>query len=822
MHKPWSKVLFILVALFSLAAWAAPEEAAGGLIQRLLPTQADKFVIETIPPENGKDVFEIESREGKIVLRGNNGVSLASALNWYLKYQCHCQVSWCGDQLNLPNPLPLPEKTRKVSPHTYRYAFNYCTFGYAMAFWDWPRWEREIDFMALHGINAPLSVTGAEVVYRNVYRDLGIPDAEIGKFIAGPPYLPWFLMNNLDGFGGPNPESWYLRQEALQKKILARERELGMKPVLTVFTGHVPAALKQKYPQAKIKGMAPWGGFRGGVQLLDPTDPLFLDIGARFMKETIRLYGTDHLYSADTFNEVDPPSTDPEYIKGMGQKVYQSMAATDPEAVWFMQGWLFLFSAKFWTQPRIDALLSGIPGDHIVILDLFGDGKPQWNRTNAFSGKPWIWGIINNWGGKQGMYGRLTTVGVELPKLLGNPAAGKLSGIGTLNEGNDNNPIVYEQLYEMAWHQQPLEVKAWVDHYVLARYGKDNPSAKKAWQLMHGQLYECKDTRHGPQGNFLAMVPPSLGKDGSNFSRASIFYDTGKICEALRLLLAASDDLGTVDTYRFDLVDLGRQMMSDLAQQKLHAELRAALAAKDAKRFDLAAAAYLEAIRDCDRLLRSHRMFQLGRYLKYPRAAGASDAENAQWERNARRLITQWGGSLAGYAQRQYGGLMADYNYGCWKILLDGESARLHGTKAQAESVGAFTETWINDRKPYPEEAEGDTIAIVRQILEKYSRPAASAAVATGAQPIVGKWSYTADGKKYVREFREDGSLHLCINGASHAGWKGFTWTEKDGEVSCRKADGTVFGKHRLQDPQTLLFIGEPHGPASREIDNRE
>jgi alpha-N-acetylglucosaminidase len=81
--------------------------AARGLLERWVPKQAGQFVLETIPTEGGDDVFEIESRGGKVILRGNNGVSLASALNWYLQKECHCDISWnCGDQLKLPKPLP--------------------------------------------------------------------------------------------------------------------------------------------------------------------------------------------------------------------------------------------------------------------------------------------------------------------------------------------------------------------------------------------------------------------------------------------------------------------------------------------------------------------------------------------------------------------------------------------------------------------------------------------------------------------------------------------------------------------------------------------
>ena len=82
-------------------------QSASELIKRLLPGHAEQFVCETIPADSGKDVFEIESQDGKIVLRGNSALSLAVALNWYLKYTCHCQVSLNGSQLNLPRGLPV-------------------------------------------------------------------------------------------------------------------------------------------------------------------------------------------------------------------------------------------------------------------------------------------------------------------------------------------------------------------------------------------------------------------------------------------------------------------------------------------------------------------------------------------------------------------------------------------------------------------------------------------------------------------------------------------------------------------------------------------
>ncbi len=117
----------------------------------------------------------------------------------------------------LPDQLPpLTKKERREAQVPLRYYLNYCTYSYTMAFWDWERWQKELDWMALHGINLPLAITGTEVVWREVLRKLNYSEQAIDDFIAGPAFLAWFLMNNLEGWGGPNPDSWYTQQTSLQ------------------------------------------------------------------------------------------------------------------------------------------------------------------------------------------------------------------------------------------------------------------------------------------------------------------------------------------------------------------------------------------------------------------------------------------------------------------------------------------------------------------------------------------------------------------------------------------------------------------------------
>ncbi len=202
-------------------------------------------------------------------------------------------------------------------------------------------------------------------------------------------------MGCLDGWGGPLPQSWIDGHEELSKKILARERDLGMTPVLQGFTGHVPAAMAEKYPEAKLHEIH-W--IEWNTHLLDPLDPLFAKVANQFMEEQIRRFGTDHLYAADTFIEMTPPSGDLPYLRRLGQAIYDGMAESDPQAVWVLQGWAFMYQKSFWTQPRIEAFLAPVPNTQMIVLDLFCESTPMWSQTNAFCGKPWVWCNVQNFG----------------------------------------------------------------------------------------------------------------------------------------------------------------------------------------------------------------------------------------------------------------------------------------------------------------------------------------------------------------------------------------------------------------------------------------
>ena len=82
------RIVFVCILFLTFVLQAEAQnssKAAQALIRRITGNHARNFSTEIIPSSNGKDVFELESRDGKIILRGNSPIAIASALNWYLK-----------------------------------------------------------------------------------------------------------------------------------------------------------------------------------------------------------------------------------------------------------------------------------------------------------------------------------------------------------------------------------------------------------------------------------------------------------------------------------------------------------------------------------------------------------------------------------------------------------------------------------------------------------------------------------------------------------------------------------------------------------------
>ncbi|MBS2212667.1 alpha-N-acetylglucosaminidase [Carboxylicivirga mesophila] len=722
-YIPVLGLLFIFLCSFS-----SPNEpnsvlaAANNLIERVIPGYATQFHLEVIDSENGKDVFEIDTVNNTIVLRGNNQVAIASALHWYLKYTCNVHVSWCGTQMNLAQKLPLPtHKQRKIIDAEYRVHFNYCTFNYSASWWDWERWQWEIDYLAMNGVNMPLAIVGLEGVWYNTLLKFGFDDEEVRSFLAGPAYLAWQWMTNIQSHGGPLPNSWIEAHIELGKKIIDRYHELGMKPVQQGFTGYVPRAFMDKYPDAKILQEYEWCGIEGTAQL-DPLDPLFKEFGKAFMQEQKKLFGAYGVYAADPFHEGHPPKNTKKYMNEVGRAINDLMTECDPDALWVMQAWTI----------RED-IATVLPKDRLLILDLNGE---RWSELNNFWGYNFVVGNLHNFGGRINMHGDLKLL-VSNQYQQSKTAAPNAVGSGLFMEAIFQNPVYYDLAFEMSFHDGAIDLNDWLLNYTTRRYGASSINAAKAWQLLLDGPY--KPGTNGVENSSIIAARPSLThkKSGPN-AGLDIPYNPKNVIQALELLLSESGNIKQSDGYRFDLVDLQRQVLSNLAQE-IDKKITEAYFNKDLQAFRKHSACFLELLVDVDRVVSTRDEYNFGKWVADARKWGRTAEEGDLYEYNASLLVTQWGGTIFDYSWREWGGLIKGYYMPRWLKYFEMLEQHLeqgdeynekdlpttHGRIALRANgfyaaLDDWEKAWIKSRKEMPLGHQEDEIEIVESIFNKY------------------------------------------------------------------------------------------------------
>lgn len=713
-------LIFSLLFAFSVKAEDKDVLAMQSMVERLVPVYANNFQFKKLNTTDRKDCFRLETSDaGKIVICGNNANSMAMGLNHYLRYFCLTTVSWYADvPVEMPQTLPIIDTPVYVEAKVSRRFFlNYCTYGYTMPFWQWKDWERLIDWMALNGVNMPLAITGQETVWYNVWKNIGLTDKEIRSYFTGPAYLPWHRMANIDGWNSPLPMHWLDSQAELQKKILSRERELNMKPVLPAFAGHVPNALKRIYPNANIQNLGEWAGFsqKYRCSFLNPEEPLFASIQKLYLEEQTRLFGTDHIYGIDPFNEVDPPSWESEYLSKVSSDIYHTLTAVDPEAEWMQMAWLFYYDRKDWTDERIKALLTGVPQGKMSLLDYHCENVELWKNTEHFYGQPYIWCYLGNFGGNTTLTGNVKESGARLENALVN-GGNNLLGIGSTLEGLDVMQFPYEYILEKAWTLNK-EDRDWINSLADRHAGVISESVREAWNILFNQVYVQVPTTLGILSNFRPVMKQS------KFYSTAINYSNATLLQAWKKLLLVSD-CGR-DALRIDIITVGRQLLGNYFLT-VKEEFDRFYESKNLQALKAKAKEMRDLLNELEQLNTFHNHSSIIDWISDAREYGITPELKDYYERNARNLITTWGGSLNDYASRTWAGLIEDYYLKRWDMYLNAvisaaENNQDFSQKELDKKIKDFEDSWVQSTHPIAKTVpKGHLLEYARFLLKKY------------------------------------------------------------------------------------------------------
>ena len=680
----------------------AAVSSARAVLERQLGERAAEFHLSWIPSEHGREVYEIEANGGSVSLAGSSGVALCRGAYAYLRTACNAMITWSGKNLNLPATFPEHSRQRTVCPYKFVQYLNPCTYGYTMAFWDWERWERELDWMALHGINMPLAMEGQEAIWQRVWLSLGLTQSEVDEFSTGPGHLPWHRMGNINNFDGPLPQSFIDAKRQLQGKILKRMRDLGMKPVAPAFAGFVPQGFKRLHPDARTFTLL-WlpDEFKTIPRntrtfILHPgEDELYRKIGKKFIEEYKAEYGEVEYYLADTFNELAVPVSEEhrsEDLERFGRTVYEGIQAGDPNGTWVMQGWLFVYDSKFWDNASVAALLRGVPNERMLIIDYSNDLTPklrdkyapgQWKVQKAFFGKQWIHGMAHTFGGNNNVKGNLALMATGPAEALQSPERGNLVGWGMCPEGIENNEVVYELMTDAGWQSDVIDLEQWIPAYCKARYGACPSAMQQAWKLLLESAYGAHVwmTKQGWQAEPGPQVAAAGVDSGPAFQKA------------VSLFLSCSSELGQSVLYRNDLIELVAQAIGG----EIDRALQNAMTAAEANHNDRAsqeADRAIEWMHRVDALMNLRPDRRLETWTESARSWAKSDDQAAYYDENARRLVTTWGWpELSDYASRVWSGLIRDYYAARWSEYLD------HRISGHPFSLDIWQQTWLSS--PY-------------------------------------------------------------------------------------------------------------------------
>lgn len=664
------------------------------IASRRAPWLVSSLTFSRLQDQDGKDVFELSTENNKVKIAASNANAAAEGLGWYLKYYCKRSLSHLGDNLAPVKTLPqIAGKVRIVSPYPFRYALNYCTISYSMSFYKWKDWERELDWMALNGVNLILAPVGMEAVWQNTLKKIGYTDQEAKAFIPGPAFDAWWLMGNLEGWGGPVSQSLINQQVKLEQQIIKRMKEFKIEPVMQGFYGMVPTSLKNKM-KVTVADQGKWAGGFTRPDFLSPADPAFDKIAGIYYTEMKKLYGADlHFFGGDPFHEGgNSRGVD---VTAAASLVQKSMQQHFPGSTWVLQGWQANPSA---------ALLKGLDKKKTLVIELFGENTNNWEKRKAYDGTPFVWSNVSNFGEKNGLYGKLQRFSDEVSRAGKSQYGQFLAGVGIIPEGINNNPVTYDLMLELGWHQEPVKVNEWIKGYQEYRYGKNNAQLNAAWQLLLQTAYSSPEIyQEGPSESIFCARPGVAVKTVSSWGTRKRNYDPERFAEAVKQFVAAGADYNEVETYQTDKIDFIRQVLAnkgDLVYQKMIA----AIDAKDAVAFKKEGAEFQQLILQQDSLLSASKYFSLNRWLQQAIDFGQTPADKANALLNAKTQITYWGPDnnpktdLRDYAHKEWSGLLKSLYLQRWQAFTAEQLAKINGQQPQSPNYFAMELAWT--KKP--------------------------------------------------------------------------------------------------------------------------
>ena len=499
----------------------------------------------------------------------------------------------------------------------------------------------------------------------------------------------------------------------------------GMKPVLRGYYGAVPTSFTEKNPDAQVIHQGEWCRFTRPDTLKVYVDAgqrdYYREVADAFYKAQKEIFGeATEYFSADPFIEGGRGGNIDQ--ARMFRTIQDRMLEHNPKSIWVMQKW-----AESLNSERLAGLAHK---ENVLVLDINSEITRNTDLTER-NQLPWIWGLLHEFGGTPGLEANARAVS-ELPLVRRN--SDYMAGVGMTSESFGRCPMIYELLWDAAWSDEVIDLNEWGSGYMERRYGGVNGEMKEAWSLLLRTVYSCEIA--GTAETLIDARPTEEYTSTVAFGRGNITYDVETLEKVLRIYIDNYSQFSGSKCYRYDLVDLARQVLANSSRQ-FHSRMMEAYRAGDPEKFDICSKRFLNLIRLQNDILDTCDNFQTGAWIGSARSmlSAKDDWTKDLFEWNARSLITTWGGKRAAdsgrlrdYSYRSWNGITEDLYMKRWEMWIDTYRKALADNTEPEQIEWFLTEwEWANRKSDegfsYPSKStsDKDLLTLVKEAYESYT-----------------------------------------------------------------------------------------------------
>ena len=680
------------------------------LIKRNTPKISDNFILKNIESADGSDCYEIYAEDGKVVLAGNGNLSLAMAYYRYLNEYCGVVITSGDYDISTVGTTPLPDgKITHTVKQKIRARMSYEFFSLEGNYWGFDRWEKEIDFMAMHGINTALQPVGFDGVMYTFLTSVGMDEKLALEFSSGPAFISRQLTGNLAGFNSVNSREYLQRKIYIGKKINEREKQLGITPVLPAAVPSIPFSLRKKYIKMDIFKAPMWYNLPP-IFFIKAENAFFELFNLKFLKTQEELLGKTDRFFFEPLYDVNPKGFN-SHLSAMVERLSEVMHGFNPDALIYTH-----------TSAIGEDFFKEISGKKFIFIND--------NDSSLVSGKRYINAIKGNIYGRTAIYG-------DINKVCASPDSDRNAlGVSLEFDTFRQNPLYCAAALKALTANEPFDADEFVRDYAQKRYKTDEYTEA---------LIKLKNLCYNTDvcvGSMICARPTTKIEHTAPYDTMERGYDYRQLFEIAKEIL--ENDARKIDTLRADVQDILRQALSDFSKPVYNAAT-GFFRSKNVGNFEQASNLFLEICEDLDRLLKTREETNFSTRYEEAHSLGESKEEREEIDINFLLLHTIWGplghSMLYDTAWAEWGGLIKDYYAKRWfmyfrslavyfdtpRKLKDVSRKQPLGRNDykgsyQLKRLANFDNQFLEDYVPRKDGiGEEDTVEVAKELVQKYS-----------------------------------------------------------------------------------------------------